>query len=57
MTYKNGRLVALESGVAGVPKMNHLDVQRACDRWLAARGIVPRDRNEHLFDRPRRAKR
>ena len=56
MTYKNGKIHRYEPAVPGVPKMYHLDVQRACDRWLAARGIVPRDAGQ-MFEQRRRAKR
>lgn len=40
MKTKNGEVLEIEQGVAGVPRMFHLEIHRACDRFLASRGIV-----------------
>jgi hypothetical protein len=39
MTLKNRKVHKLEAGVPGVPRIGHLEVQRACDRFLASRGL------------------
>lgn len=40
MTYHNGKTHKIERGVAGMPEMRHLEIQRACDRFLASRGLA-----------------
>ena len=40
MKLKNGLVTEIEDGVPGLPRMNHLTIQRACDRFLAKRGLV-----------------
>ena len=40
MTYKNGKTHKIEAGVPGCPEMRHLEIQRACERFLASRGIA-----------------
>ena len=39
MTTKNGRPIQIDRGTAGVPRIYHLEMHRACDRFLAKRGI------------------
>jgi hypothetical protein len=43
MQLKNGKVLKLEDGVGGepkYPKMYHLSIHAACDRWLAKRGMA-----------------
>jgi len=40
MKTKNGRTLEIEAGSAGVPRIYHLEFHRACDRFLAKRGIA-----------------
>ena len=40
MTYKNGKVHHIESAVPGIPRMHHLEVQQACNRFLASRGAL-----------------
>jgi hypothetical protein len=40
MKRKNGKVLEVERGTPGIPRMFHLDVHRACDRFLAKRGLV-----------------
>ncbi len=40
MTLKNGKVHKIEAGIPGVPRIRHLEVHAACDRWLASRGLV-----------------
>jgi hypothetical protein len=39
MTKKNHRVIAIEAGVPGTPKIGHLAIHQACDRFLAKRGL------------------
>jgi hypothetical protein len=39
MTTKNGKPIQIDRGTAGVPRIYHLEFHRACDRFLAKRGI------------------
>jgi hypothetical protein len=34
MTKKNHRVIAIEAGVPGTPKIGHLAIHAACDRFL-----------------------
>jgi len=55
MTYHNGKLHKIEGSVPGVPRINHLLMQRACDAFLASRGLVTAPsfrRSEWLYGRP-----
>lgn len=38
MTKLNGKVHKIEAGVPGCPHINHLEIHRACDRFLASRG-------------------
>ena len=40
MKFKNGCVTEVEEGVPGVPKIGHLAIQRACDRFLMRRGLI-----------------
>jgi hypothetical protein len=40
MTLKNGKTHKIEAGVPGMPYIGHLEVHRACDRFLASRGLA-----------------
>lgn len=40
MTLHNGKVHKLEPGVPGLPRMNHLDIQAACNRFLQSRGVM-----------------
>ena len=55
MKLKNGIVTEIEDGVPGLPRMNHLTIQRACDRFLARRGLstgASFRRSCWLFGRP-----
>ncbi len=39
MTKKNHRVIAIEDGVPGCPRIGHLAIHAACDRFLAKRGL------------------
>jgi len=55
MKLKNGLVTEIEDGVPGLPRMNHLTIQRACDRFHAKRGLVTGAsfrRSAWLFGRP-----
>jgi hypothetical protein len=39
MKSKNGRPLEIEAGVPGTPKISHLSIQEACNRFLAKRGL------------------
>jgi hypothetical protein len=60
MKFKNGLVTEIEGGVPGHPRMFHLQIHRACDRFLASRGLTTvsaRRRNSWLFgSKARRAK-
>ena len=60
MHAKNGRPIRLEEGVPGYPRMHHLAIHAACDRFLASRGlttVTSLRRNTWLFGaKERRAK-
>ena len=60
MKLKNGLVTEIEDGVPGIPRMFHLQIHRACDRFLASRGLTTvsaQRRNSWLFGKPgRRAK-
>jgi hypothetical protein len=60
MHAKNGRPIRLEEGVPGYPRMHHLAMHRACDRFLESRGLTTVSssrRNTWLFGKSaRRAK-
>ena len=52
MKTKNGRTLEVEVGTSGVPRIYHLEFHRACDRFLAKRGIATVSaarRNSWLF--------
>jgi hypothetical protein len=40
MMTKNGKTEVIEDGTPGCPYIRHLEVHAACDRFLAARGII-----------------
>jgi hypothetical protein len=54
MTKKNHTIIAIEDGVPGCPRINHLAIHKACDRFLAKRGLHNPGfrRSEWLFGRP-----
>jgi hypothetical protein len=55
MKFKNGCVTEVERGVPGLPQINHLLMQKACDRFLAKRGLIAGAnfrRSEWLFGRP-----
>ena len=60
MHAKNGRPIRLEESVPGYPRMYHLAIHRACDRFLESRGLATVSssrRNTWLFGKSaRRAK-
>jgi hypothetical protein len=39
MTKKNHTIIHIEAGVPGTPKISHLSIQEACNRFLAKRGL------------------
>jgi hypothetical protein len=39
MTTKNRKVIAIEAGVPGTPRISHLSIQEACNRFLAKRGL------------------
>ncbi len=41
MTLLNGKTHRIEGGIPGIPRMFHLDIHRACDKFLASRGLLP----------------
>jgi hypothetical protein len=41
MMTQNGKTLKIEEGTAGVPYIHHLQMQRACDRFLVSRGLMP----------------
>lgn len=51
MTTRNGKVHRMEEGLPGVPRIYHAQFQRACDRWLGARGLVtaPNFRNSDFI--------
>ena len=54
MTKRNHTIIHIEGGVPGLPQMNHLSIQQACDRFLAKRGLITGAnfrRSEWLFGR------
>ena len=54
MKLKNGCITDIEAGVPGLPQINHLLMQKACDRFLAKRGLITSAnfrRSEWLFGR------
>jgi hypothetical protein len=40
MTTKNRKIIAIEDGVPGCPNIGHLAIHKACDRFLASRGLA-----------------
>ena len=40
MKFKNGCITDIEAGVPGLPKIGHTAIQKACDRFLAKRGLI-----------------
>jgi hypothetical protein len=57
MKFKNGCITEVERGVPGLPQINHLLMQKACDRFLAKRGLItqPSFRNSgFIFGRGKR---
>ena len=36
MTLKNGKTHKIEGAVPGIPRIHHLEMHRACDRFLAS---------------------
>jgi hypothetical protein len=54
MTKKNHTILAIEDGVPGCPRINHLEIHKACDRFLGKRGLPTHNfrRSEFLFGRP-----
>jgi hypothetical protein len=53
MTTKNRKVIAIEDGVPGTPRINHLSIQEACNRFLAKRGLYNPGfaRSEWLYGR------
>jgi hypothetical protein len=54
MKLKNGLVTEVERGVPGLPQINHTLMQKACDRFLAKRGLITGAnfrRSEWLFGR------
>ena len=54
MKFKNGCVTEVERGVPGLPRINHLLMQKACDRFLEKRGMMTGAsfrRSEWLFGR------
>jgi hypothetical protein len=54
MKLKNGLVTEVERGVPGLPQISHLLMQKACDRFLAKRGLITGAnfrRSEWLFGR------
>jgi hypothetical protein len=54
MKFKNGCVTEVERGVPGLPRIGHIAVQKACDRFLAKRGLITAPsfrRSEWLFGR------
>lgn len=52
MKTKNGQPIQVEEGTAGVPRIYHLEMHRACDKFFARRGIASiaaARRNSFLF--------
>lgn len=50
MHAKNGRPIKLEEGVPGWPRVGHLAIHRACDRFLRSRGLMQHsDSRKHGF--------
>lgn len=43
MTMRNGKVYRIEDGIPCNPPMYHLAIHRACDRFLASRGITAAD--------------
>lgn len=39
MTRHNGKVLKVERGSSGVPHIHHLEMQRACNKFLESRGI------------------
>ena len=57
MHAKNGRPIRIEEGVPGYPRMHHLAIHRACDRFLESRGLTTVSssrRNTWLFGKSAR---
>ena len=40
MTLRNGKIHKIEDGVPGIVRINHLLMHKACDAFLASRGLV-----------------
>jgi hypothetical protein len=58
MTLRNGKVYRLEDGIPGTPRIYHLAIHRACDRFLASRGLITDPtsrRHAWLFGAKRRA--
>jgi hypothetical protein len=57
MTYRNGKVHAIEPAVPGCPRISHLEIQQACNRFLQSRGAMT-DHNfrnsEFIFGRGKR---
>jgi hypothetical protein len=53
MTKRNHTILAIEAGVPGCPRINHLEIHKACDRFLSKRGLPTHSfrRSEFLFGR------
>jgi hypothetical protein len=53
MTKKNHTIIHIEEGVPGCPRINHLSIHKACDRFLGKRGLPTHSfrRSEFLFGR------
>ena len=47
MTLKNGKTHKIEDAVPGIPRIHHLEMHRACDRFLASRGLVTQSAFRH----------
>lgn len=60
MHAKNGRPIKIEEGIPGLPRMNHLLIHEACDRFLTSRGLAATDptsrRHAWLFGKRRARK-
>lgn len=54
MTLRNGKVHRIEGAVPGVPRISHLEIQAACNKFLARRGLHAPGfrRSEWLYGRP-----
>lgn len=40
MTLRNGKVHHIEPAVPGCPRIHHTEMQQACNRFLASRGVM-----------------